>query len=125
MHLSCATIWTLDKPKLPATQGLCPQTPRTTRTLVELTDDIDAGDADETMAFSLDGNAYEIDMSKANAHSLREVIAPHVGHASKAAGDRGGKRSSIGSRSGGGASKPPTGSRTADIRAWPRGRASR
>ena len=35
--------------------------------IVKLTDDIDGGDADETVHFALDGRSYEIDVSTANA----------------------------------------------------------
>ena len=38
--------------------------------IVRLTDDIDGGDADETVYFSLDGTAYEIDLSTTNADAL-------------------------------------------------------
>jgi hypothetical protein len=44
--------------------------------IVRLTDDIDGGDADETVQFSLDGTSYEIDLSTANAALLREAIRP-------------------------------------------------
>jgi hypothetical protein len=46
--------------------------------IVRLTDDIDGSDADETVDFSLDGTAYEIDLSTANATRLREAIRPFV-----------------------------------------------
>jgi hypothetical protein len=46
--------------------------------IVRLTDDIDGGDADETVHFSLDGTSYEIDLSTANATRLREAIGPFV-----------------------------------------------
>jgi Lsr2 len=46
--------------------------------IVRLTDDIDGGDADETVHFSLDGTTYEIDLSSANATRLREAIRPFV-----------------------------------------------
>jgi hypothetical protein len=46
--------------------------------IVRLTDDIDGGNADETVHFSLDGTSYEIDLSTANATRLREAIRPFV-----------------------------------------------
>ena len=46
--------------------------------IVRLTDDIDGGDADETVHFSLDGTSYEIDLSAANATRLREAIRPYA-----------------------------------------------
>lgn len=42
---------------------------------VVLTDDLDGGDADETVQFALDGVSYEIDLSTANAEALREALA--------------------------------------------------
>lgn len=60
---------------------------------VVLVDDIDQGTADETVSFSLDGVAYEIDLSAANAAALREAFAPYVG-----AGRRVGGRTRSGRR---------------------------
>ncbi len=37
------------------------------KTVVTLVDDIDGGEADETVSFGLDGSSYEIDLSSANA----------------------------------------------------------
>lgn len=55
-----------------------------------LVDDLDGKEADETVSFSLDGSAYEIDLSKANAQKLRDALAPYIGHArpSQASGRR-------------------------------------
>lgn len=39
--------------------------------VVTLKDDLDGGDADETVRFALDGKSYEIDLSKKNAAALR------------------------------------------------------
>jgi hypothetical protein len=46
--------------------------------IVKLTDDIDGGDADETVRFALDGKSYEIDLSAANASKLREALKPYI-----------------------------------------------
>src|SRR5580698_4146289 len=46
--------------------------------VVKLTDDIDGGDAAETVYFSLDGNAYEIDVNSANAAHIRAAIKPYI-----------------------------------------------
>ena len=46
--------------------------------IVKLTDDIDGGDADETVQFALDGKSYEIDVSAANAAKLREALEPFM-----------------------------------------------
>ena len=46
--------------------------------IVKLTDDIDGGDADETIEFALDGNTYEVDLSSANASKLRDALKPFI-----------------------------------------------
>lgn len=53
------------------------------RTIHVLVDDIDGGDADETVKFALDGIQYEIDLSNKNASKLREAIAPYVNAGTK------------------------------------------
>jgi hypothetical protein len=52
--------------------------------VVKLVDDLDGGDADETVAFGLDGKTYEIELSKKNAAALRKVLAPYVDKARSA-----------------------------------------
>jgi hypothetical protein len=49
--------------------------------IVKLTDDLDGGDADETLTFALDGRSYEIDVSSANAARLRDALKPFVAKA--------------------------------------------
>jgi hypothetical protein len=51
----------------------------------KLVDDLDGGDADETVKFALDGVQYEIDLSDANAKRLREAFASYVGAGAKVA----------------------------------------
>ena len=65
---------------------------------VLLVDDLDGGDADETVSFALDGASYEIDLSGGNAAKLRDALAPFVGHARRMS--RGAARASGYSRSG-------------------------
>jgi hypothetical protein len=43
------------------------------KTIVELVDDLDGGKADESLAFSLDGMEYVIDLSEKNAAKLRDA----------------------------------------------------
>ena len=43
-----------------------------------LEDDLEGGEADETVQFSLDGKDYEIDLSTANAEKLREALRPYA-----------------------------------------------
>lgn len=48
------------------------------RVVVTLSDDIDGGDAAETVAFALDGKSYEIDLNPSNAKKLRKALAPYM-----------------------------------------------
>lgn len=50
---------------------------------VLLVDDLDGGEAEETVSFSLDGRAYEIDLSAQNAGELRKAFEPFTGSARK------------------------------------------
>ena len=56
---------------------------------VLLIDDLDGGEAEETVSFALDGTSYEIDLSSANAKRLREELAPFVEAARKVPARRG------------------------------------
>ncbi len=82
------------------------------RTIVELTDDLDGGKAEETISFRLDGTGYEIDLSKANADRFRETTSQYVRAARRAGGTGAGRgrQRPVGA----GASR----SQTAGIRAW-------
>ncbi len=82
---------------------------------IVLEDDLDGGDASETVAFGLDGTSYEIDLNEENAAGLREALSAYVGHARKVgSGRRTTKRSaaSTASASGGPSAK--------DVREWAR-----
>lgn len=59
---------------------------------IKLVDDLDGGQAAETVAFSLDGRHREIDLSAENAEQLRELLAPYVS-ASRSTVRPAGKRS--------------------------------
>ncbi|WP_224390256.1 Lsr2 family protein, partial [Pseudonocardia sp. ICBG1293] len=48
------------------------------QTTITLVDDLDGTEADEQVEFSVDGRAYEIDLSTKNAEKLRESLAPYV-----------------------------------------------
>ncbi|MDJ1134724.1 histone-like nucleoid-structuring protein Lsr2 [Streptomyces iconiensis] len=48
------------------------------RVVVTLSDDIDGGEAAETVSFGLDGRSYEIDLTTDNAKQLRTELAPFV-----------------------------------------------
>jgi hypothetical protein len=53
-------------------------------TQVTLVDDLDGGEAAESVTFSLDGKTYEIDLSEKHAAALRDAFAPFVGGARRA-----------------------------------------
>jgi|SRR4051794_31809627 Lsr2 len=55
------------------------------RTIHMLVDDIDGGEADETVKFAIDGTQYEIDLSKKNAAKMRDALAPFVAAGTKVA----------------------------------------
>ncbi|MCD0452270.1 Lsr2 family protein [Actinocorallia sp. API 0066] len=84
-------------------------------TIVRLVDDLDGGAADETVSFSLDGAAYEIDLSAENAKKLRDSLAAFVEHSRRAGSVKRGRTGAPAKR---GASNRE---RSADIRAWAKG----
>lgn len=84
------------------------------RVQIILEDDYDGSQADETVAFGLDGVEYEIDLSEKNAGDLRDALAPWLGHARKVGGRRKAGRVSGDGKS----SAKGSESSTSDIRAW-------
>ena len=77
---------------------------------ITLEDDLDGGDATETVAFALDGRSYEIDLNDKNAKALRDALAKYV-----AASRRAGGRSA-----GGGKRRTQVGTSAREIRDWAR-----
>lgn len=79
---------------------------------VLMVDDVDGEtEATETLAFSLDGTTYEIDLSAEHADELREALAPFVSVArtvGKVKGKGSGKR------------QAQDGPKPAEVRAWAR-----
>jgi hypothetical protein len=59
---------------------------------ITLEDDLDGGDAAETVAFGLDGRSYEIDLNAKNAKALRDTLAKYVAAGRRAGGRSGAKR---------------------------------
>lgn len=49
--------------------------------IVRLVDDLTGDDAEETVAFALDGSRYEIDLSAENAARLRETLSMYIANA--------------------------------------------
>lgn len=75
---------------------------------VVLQDDLDGGEPAQTGQFSLDGKAYEIDLSEQNAATLRDTLAPWIAAARRPSpGHIPSPRS-----------KPRASSDTVDIRRW-------
>jgi hypothetical protein len=78
------------------------------RVVVTISDDLDGGEAAETIAFGLDGKFYEIDLSTTNADKLRTGLMPYM--------EAGRRRS----RSGKVFRRTPVAPDPATVRAWAR-----
>lgn len=81
-------------------------------TQVRLVDDLDGGEAAESVAFSLDGKSYEIDLSEKHASAMRDAFAPFIGSARRAGGSAVASRQKMSTRAG----RPRM--ETAAIREW-------
>ncbi|MET8679255.1 Lsr2 family protein [Streptomyces sp. NPDC004647] len=79
---------------------------------VLLVDDLDGGEADETVTFALDGKTFEIDLTTSNADKLRGLLEPYAKSGRRTGGRAAAGRSKVRSASGG------SGQDTAKIRAW-------
>ncbi len=79
---------------------------------VLLVDDLDGGEADETVTFALDGKSYEIDLTTANADKLREALTDYVKAARRTGGRAASGRAKARVASAGGTQD------TAKIRSW-------
>ena len=55
------------------------------RVVTILEDDIDGGEASETVTFGLDGVTYELDVNELNAKELRTALEPFIEHARRVA----------------------------------------
>ena len=65
----------------------------------KLIDDLDGGDAAETVTFGLDGATYEIDLSKKNAAVFRKSFARYVNAARRSTAPSRSTRRTVPSRS--------------------------
>lgn len=79
---------------------------------IMLVDDLDGGEASETVEFGLDGVSYEIDLSTDNAQRLRDSLASYVGEARRIGNRRRSGRSRSARATGAGSA--------AEIREWAR-----
>ena len=82
------------------------------KTVVTLVDDIDGGDADRTVTFTLDGTGYEIDLSSSNLDALAAALDPFIKNARTV-----GKRRTSTS---GGKGTAASGRNLAEVRGWAR-----
>jgi len=79
---------------------------------VILEDDLDGGEASQTLTFGFENATYEIDLNDANAEKLRDALAPFITAGRKTSGGRGrGKASGSGSA-------PSNREETQKIRLW-------
>ncbi|GAA2346248.1 MULTISPECIES: histone-like nucleoid-structuring protein Lsr2 [Streptomyces] len=78
---------------------------------VLLVDDLDGGEADETVTFALDGKSYEIDLTTANADKLRDALEPYTKSGRRTGGRAAATRGKARVATGGSQD-------TAKIRAW-------
>lgn len=79
-----------------------------------VTDDFDDTEGASTVAFALEGQAYEIDLSTEHADTLREVLADYIAAGRKVTGSR--------RAAGKGRRGRPNREESAAIRAWARGK---
>lgn len=76
-----------------------------------LIDDLDGGEASETVTFAIDGTSYEIDLSGDNAKKLRDALSQFVSSARRAeSAPARGRRRGTGQR--------PSREKSSEIRAW-------
>ncbi|GGK87398.1 Lsr2 family protein [Sphaerisporangium melleum] len=77
-----------------------------------LIDDLEGGEAKETVSFAIDGTQYEIDLNDKNARNLREALSPFVSSARRAdtAPARGGRKR--------GGTQRSARDKSSEIRAW-------
>ncbi|WP_188196645.1 histone-like nucleoid-structuring protein Lsr2 [Nonomuraea sp. SYSU D8015] len=80
-----------------------------------LIDDLDGGEANETVSFAVDGSSYEIDLSDLNAKKLRDALKPFVQNARRAA-------PAPTRRRGRGGSRAMSREKSAEIRQWAKAR---
>jgi hypothetical protein len=97
------------------------------KVLVQLVDDIDGGEADQTVTFGLDGASYEIDLTETHAEELRASVDKFVQSARRIGGRSTTTRRPSTSRANGKAVAAPPEARAVNlpasqdtIRAWAR-----
>lgn len=84
------------------------------RTLVQLIDDLDGGEATQTVRFAVDGTNFEMDLSDDNATAFHAAVEPYVTAARRIG------RNVLPMRGRSHASAAPTGTNVEEVRAWAR-----
>lgn len=87
------------------------------KVFVEMVDDLDGSTGEDiaTIAFSLDGSSYEIDLNSKNAENLRSSLAEFIAAARRHRAGRGGTRSRANT-----VSDSASRERSQEIREWAR-----
>ncbi len=88
----------------------------------KLVDDLDGGDAAETVSFALDGTSFEIDLSKKNAAAFRKSFDRYVKAGRRSSPASGRRRKAAASTNG---SKPKREFDIVQLREWAGANASR
>ncbi len=85
---------------------------------VVTTDDIDGTSDAQTVTFSLNGAAYEIDLGKKNLAALEKVLKPYVGAARQTSGRSARAKTVTPGRASRGRSRRTATADTSAVRAW-------
>ena len=56
------------------------------QTVIQLTDDLDGSEATQSIAFTVRGKSYTIDLNDSNASDFDDALAPYIAAAEKAGG---------------------------------------
>ena len=67
---------------------------------VVLVDDVDGGEATETVSFTVDGVGYEVDLSAENAAKFRSAVEPWISAGRRVSGRKSAARGRAGSDAG-------------------------
>ncbi|WP_344413457.1 Lsr2 family protein [Amycolatopsis minnesotensis] len=88
------------------------------KVLVSMVDDLDGGEATQTVEFALDGVEYQIDLSDENANDLRDGLYRYLENARRVGGRK--RTASAGTRAETGESLAEKRARNQEIRDWAR-----
>ena len=89
------------------------------RKVVILEDDLEGGEASETIGFAVDGSTYEIGLNENNAAHMRDVVVPpYIGAARRATGQVAGRPTRTSPRSPAGGKSASKAEDPKLVRAW-------